>query len=57
MNTTNPALSHMCKRYNEQKEEIAKLKTMISFERDQHQAEVDQLLDDIKFLRSKLPNL
>jgi hypothetical protein len=47
----------MCKRYNEQKEEIAKLKTMISFERDQHQAEVDQLLDDIKFLRSKLPNL
>lgn len=37
--------------------EIAELKTLISFERDQQQAEVNILNDDIKFLRSKLPNL
>jgi len=54
---TDKAFSHVCKRYNEQKDEICKLKTLISFERDQHQAEVNILLDDIKFLRSKLPNL
>ena len=83
---TDTALSHMCKRYNEQdkeiknlrsdletfmnlcfkplvllvaeqRKEIAELKTLISFERVQQQAEVNQLNDDIKFLRSKLPNL
>jgi hypothetical protein len=42
---------------DDQNKEIAKLKTLISFERDQQQAEVSILLDDIKFLRSKLPNL
>jgi len=36
---------------------LAELKTEIDFERNLHQAEVNQLLDDIKFLRSKLPNL
>lgn len=40
-----------------QRKEIAELKTLISFERGQHQAEVNILNDDIKFLRSKLPNL
>jgi erythromycin esterase-like protein len=40
-----------------QRKEIAELKTQISFERVQQQAEVNQLNDDIKFLRSKLPNL
>jgi predicted nucleic acid-binding Zn-ribbon protein len=37
--------------------EVLKLKTQIDFERNMHQAEVNQLNDDIKFLRSKLPNL
>jgi chromosome segregation ATPase len=41
----------------DQTEEIGELKTLISFERNLHQAEVNQLNDDIKFLRSKLPNL
>jgi hypothetical protein len=41
----------------ERDREIAELKTQISFERVQQQAEVNQLNDDIKFLRSKLPNL
>jgi len=40
-----------------QNKEIRELKTQISFERVQQQAEVNQLNDDIKFLRSKLPNL
>jgi len=42
---------------DDQTKEIAELKTQISFERVQQQAEVNQLNDDIKFLRSKLPNL
>jgi chromosome segregation ATPase len=42
---------------DDQNEEIGELKTQISFERVQQQAEVNQLNDDIKFLRSKLPNL
>ena len=42
---------------DDQNKEIAKLKTEIDFERNLHQAEVNQLNDDIKFLRSKLPNL
>jgi hypothetical protein len=36
---------------------LAELKVEIDFERNLHQAEVNQLNDDIKFLRSKLPNL
>jgi hypothetical protein len=42
---------------DDQNKKIAKLKTEIDFERNMHQAEVNQLNDDIKFLRSKLPNL
>jgi len=40
-----------------QNKEIAELKTQISFERDINLGREDQLNDDIKFLRSKLPNL
>jgi hypothetical protein len=41
----------------ERDREIAELKTQISFERDINLGREDQLNDDIKFLRSKLPNL
>jgi len=41
----------------ERDKEIAELKTQISFERDINAGREDQLNDDIKFLRSKLPNL
>jgi hypothetical protein len=42
---------------DEQNKKIAELKVELDFERNLHQAEVNQLNDDIKFLRSKLPNL
>jgi ATP-dependent Clp protease adapter protein ClpS len=41
----------------ERDREIAELKTQISFERDINAGREDQLNDDIKFLRSKLPTL
>jgi chromosome segregation ATPase len=50
-------LSEAAEIIDDQNKEIAELKTQISFERDQQQAEINILLDDIKFLRSKLPNL
>jgi chromosome segregation ATPase len=50
-------LSEAAQIIDDQNKEIAELKVEIDFERNMHQAEVNQLNDDIKFLRSKLPNL
>lgn len=55
--TVSKMLTEAAQIIDDQNKEIRELKTQISFERDQHQAEVNQLNDDIKFLRSKLPNL
>ncbi len=55
--TVSKMLTEAAQIIDDQNKEIGELKTQISFERVQQQAEVNQLNDDIKFLRSKLPNL